>query len=55
MKKQCGESYDKRFESYYTTNEEGISTVYLLNVPNTQFPDWESQILEDDVLYFYKE
>ncbi|MCY6371484.1 hypothetical protein [Clostridium ganghwense] len=55
VKKQGGESPDKRFESYYTTNEEGISTVYLLNIPNTNFPNWESQILEDDVLYSYKE
>lgn len=54
VKKQMGKSYDKRFESYYITNKEDISTVYLLNIPNTQMPYWESEILENDVLYSYK-
>ncbi|MHC1722188.1 MAG: hypothetical protein AB9836_03160 [Aminipila sp.] len=55
VKSQTGESPDKRFDSYYTDNNEGNVTVYLRNIPNTSFPNWESQELEDEAIYSYKE
>lgn len=52
--KQGGQSPDRRFKSYYTTDNNEISTVYLVNIKNGQIPNGELEILKDEPLYSYK-
>jgi hypothetical protein len=54
VKDQANQSPDRRFKSAYKiTNEAGVTTVYLVNIPNTQRPNNQSEILKDEVLYSY--
>ena len=52
--KHAGQSPDRRFKSYYITDNNGVSTVYLVNIKNTQRPNSDSEILKDEPLYSYK-
>lgn len=52
--KQAGQAPDRRFKSYYTTDNNEISTVYLVNIKNAQRPNSDSEILKDEPLYSYK-
>ncbi|MDM8312357.1 hypothetical protein SAMN04487885_12530 [Clostridium cadaveris] len=52
--KQGGQSPDRCFKSYYTTDNNEISTVYLVNIKNSQRPNSDSEILKDEPLYSYK-
>lgn len=56
VKRQSGISPDKRFQADYSVkNEDGVSKVYLTNIHNKEFPNWESQSLEDEVIYSFVE
>lgn len=56
VKRQSGISPDKRFQvDYSVKNEDGVSKVYLTNIHNKEFPNWESQSLEDEVIYSFVE
>jgi len=54
VKNQRGWGAIAHYESYYITKEGEINTVILKNVPNKQYPDWESHIIIDDELYRYR-
>jgi len=55
IKAQSSQSPDRRFKSAYTITNNGVSTVYLVNIWNTQRPNYQSEILKDEVLYSYAE
>lgn len=56
VKRQSDISPDKRFqEDYSVKNEDGVSKVYLTNIHNKELPNWESQSLEDEVIYSFVE
>lgn len=56
VKRQSDISPDKRFQADYSVkNEDGVSKVYLTNIHNKELPNWESQSLEDEVIYSFVE
>lgn len=56
IKRQAALSPDKRFKTDYTIkNENGVSKIYLINIKNTEYPNHESQVLEDEILYSFAE
>ena len=53
--KQQGESPDKCFDiETYFEEENGVTTVYLKNIPNRSIPNTDKVELEDERLYSYK-
>lgn len=54
VKHQRGWGIIAHYESYHITEDGEINTVILKNTPNKQYPDWESHIIIDDVLYSYR-
>lgn len=54
VKKQGLENADNRFKSYYILKDNQISSVYLKNIHNTQRPENNLEILEDEILYTFQ-
>lgn len=53
--KQQGESPDKCFDTEtYFEEKNGVTTVYLKNIPNRSIPNTDKEKLEDEKLYSYK-
>lgn len=53
--KQQGESPDKCFDiETYFEEENGVTTVYLKNIPNRSIPNTDKVELEDERLYSYR-
>lgn len=55
VKSRSIESGDSRFESYYIKNNDGISTVFLKGIKNSQLQMDTEQILSDQILYMFKD